>query len=68
MSPDDVPLIGRCDNFDNLYVNGGHGSKGWTLAFGSAALLAQVIDNDNHQKTEKEKQGIDPEPYSPNRF
>jgi D-amino-acid dehydrogenase len=65
VSADDVPLIGRCDNFDNLFVNCGHGSKGWTLAFGSAALLANVIN----QKTEiKGIYGIDSELYSPNRF
>jgi D-amino-acid dehydrogenase len=28
----------------NLYAITGHGSKGWTLAFGSAALLADIID------------------------
>ena len=27
----------------NLYVNTGHGSKGWTLAFGSIKLLADLI-------------------------
>lgn len=60
MSADDVPLIGRCGNFDNLFVNCGHGSKGWTLAFGSAALLANVVNETADQ--------IDAEPYSPNRF
>ena len=28
----------------NLYAITGHGSKGWTLAFGSAVLLADIID------------------------
>ncbi|CAF0781211.1 unnamed protein product [Adineta steineri] len=65
VSADDVPLIGRCDNFDNLFVNCGHGSKGWTLAFGSAALLANVI---NQKEYIKESEDINPEPYSPNRF
>ena len=27
----------------NLYVNTGHGSKGWTLTFGSIKLLADLI-------------------------
>ena len=30
----------------NLYVNTGHGSKGWTLAFGSVRLLADIISGD----------------------
>ncbi|CAF1080885.1 unnamed protein product [Rotaria sordida] len=65
VSADDIPLIGLCDDFDNLFVNCGHGSKGWTLAFGSAALLANIIN----QKSNKEgSEDIDPEPYSPNRF
>jgi len=65
VSADDVPLIGRCGNFDNLFVNCGQGSKGWTLAFGSAALLANVI---NQKPSIKGAEEIDSEPYSPNRF
>ncbi|CAF4785083.1 unnamed protein product [Rotaria sp. Silwood1] len=65
VSADDVPLIGSCDNFDNLFVNCGHGSKGWTLAFGSAALLANIINQKPYKEGDK---NIDPEPYSPNRF
>lgn len=42
VTADDVPLIGRT-KIRNLYVNAGHGSKGWTLSFGSAALLADEI-------------------------
>ena len=44
----------------NFYTNTGHGSKGWTLSFGSTKLLADIIDG----KTP----AIDPEPYSPTRF
>ncbi len=43
-TPDDVPIIGRVDS-DNLYVNAGHGSLGWTLALGSAAILLEAIRN-----------------------
>jgi len=60
VSADDVPLIGRCNNFDNLFVNCGHGSKGWTLAFGSARILSDVINQRNN--------AIDVQVYSPNRF
>ncbi|KAI9911561.1 hypothetical protein PsorP6_009879 [Peronosclerospora sorghi] len=42
VTADDVPLIGRTKT-RNLYVNAGHGSKGWTLSFGAGALLADEI-------------------------
>ncbi len=42
-TPDDLPMIGRA-GAENLYVNAGHGSLGWTLAFGAAeALLAHSL-------------------------
>ena len=41
-TPDDLPMIGRA-GAENLYVNAGHGSLGWTLAFGSAESLLQTI-------------------------
>ena len=41
VSADDVPLIGQT-KLANLYLNTGHGSKGWTYSWGSAVLLAQV--------------------------
>ena len=33
----------------NLYANTGHGSKGWTLSFGSVQLLADIIDGKQPQ-------------------
>ncbi|MEO8243604.1 MAG: FAD-dependent oxidoreductase [bacterium] len=41
-TPDDLPMIGQA-GADNLFVNAGHGSLGWTLAFGSAEILLQKI-------------------------
>ncbi len=41
-TPDDLPMIGRAGE-QNLFVNAGHGSLGWTLAFGSAEVLLQAI-------------------------
>ncbi len=41
-TPDDLPMIGQAGAL-NLYVNAGHGSLGWTLAFGSAERLLQVV-------------------------
>jgi len=41
-TPSGVPLI-SASPVKNLYLNVGHGSLGWTLAHGSASLLAQLI-------------------------
>jgi D-amino-acid dehydrogenase len=41
-TPNNVPVIGRT-RFRNLYLNTGHGTLGWTLACGSASLLADVV-------------------------
>ena len=41
-TPTGVPIIGRSP-IKNLYLNVGHGALGWTLACGSAALLAQQV-------------------------
>ena len=41
-TPSNVPLIGR-QRYDNLWLNTGHGTLGWTLACGSAAALTDLI-------------------------
>ncbi|MBU6500056.1 MAG: FAD-dependent oxidoreductase, partial [Rhodospirillales bacterium] len=41
-TPNDLPRIGRT-RVDNLLLNTGHGSLGFTLAAGSARLLADVV-------------------------
>ena len=41
-TPNNVPVIGRT-RFANVYMNTGHGTLGWTLACGSAALIADLI-------------------------
>ena len=38
-----VPLIGR-SRYENLFLNTGHGTLGWTLACGSASALADIVD------------------------
>ena len=43
MTPDGPPLIGL-GRHDNLYYNTGHGHVGWTMACGSARVLADLID------------------------
>ncbi|AOF81446.1 ketopantoate reductase PanE/ApbA family protein [Methyloversatilis sp. RAC08] len=42
-TPGNVPLIGR-SRIPGLWYNTGHGSLGWTLACGSARLLADLVD------------------------
>ena len=51
LSPDDCPFIGRALPYKNLYVNAGHGSKGWTMSVGSAWLLYRIA---TRQPTELE--------------
>lgn len=41
-TPDDLPMIGRA-GLENLFVNAGHGSLGWTFAFGSAERLLDAV-------------------------
>ena len=42
-TPDDLPMIGAA-GAQNLFVNAGHGSLGWTLALGSAAILTEQVE------------------------
>ncbi len=41
-TPSNVPYIGK-SHFNNLYLNTGHGTLGWTHACGSAAALADIV-------------------------
>lgn len=42
-TPSGVPLLGASP-IPNLWLNTGHGTLGWTMACGSAAALADLID------------------------
>ncbi|WP_407049634.1 D-amino acid dehydrogenase [Methyloraptor flagellatus] len=42
MTPDGTPIIGGT-KFGNLWLNTGHGTLGWTMACGSASVLADLI-------------------------
>jgi len=42
MTPDNVPILGPTP-FDNLFLNTGHGTLGWTMSNGSARVLADLI-------------------------
>jgi D-amino-acid dehydrogenase len=41
-TPNNVPVIGRT-RLNNLYLNTGHGTLGWTLACGSGSVLADLV-------------------------
>ncbi len=42
MTPDGTPVIGAT-RYANLYLNTGHGTLGWTMACGSARVLADLV-------------------------
>ncbi|OHC62667.1 MAG: amino acid dehydrogenase [Rhodocyclales bacterium GWA2_65_20] len=53
-TPGNVPLVGRA-RFDNLFLNTGHGTLGWTMACGSGKLLADLVAGRRPE--------VDPAPY-----
>ena len=59
MTPDGPAIIGRGPR-ENLFLNTGHGTFGWTLSAGSADLIAQLIDG--------EPASINLDPFRPGRF
>jgi D-amino-acid dehydrogenase len=59
MSMDGVPIIGAT-SLGNLFINTGHGHLGWTMAAGSAQLLADQMLG--------EAPAIDPAPFELARF
>ncbi|MBE9603436.1 D-amino acid dehydrogenase [Acetobacteraceae bacterium H6797] len=42
MTPDGTPVIGPT-RYDNLFLNTGHGTLGWTMSCGSGRLLADLV-------------------------
>jgi D-amino-acid dehydrogenase len=42
MTPDGTPIIGGT-KYDNLWLNTGHGTLGWTMSCGSAQLIADLM-------------------------
>lgn len=42
-TPDGTPIIGAAPGFKNLWLNTGHGTLGWTMACGSARLIADLM-------------------------
>jgi len=42
-TPDGPPILGRTP-YQNLFLNTGHGTLGWTQAAGSASIVADIIE------------------------
>jgi D-amino-acid dehydrogenase len=42
MTPDSTPIVGATP-LANLFLNTGHGTLGWTMACGSAAVIADLV-------------------------
>lgn len=55
-SPDNIPVIGRHPDYDNVFINAGHYRYGLTMAPAAAELLADLMEG----KTP----ALDPTPYS----
>lgn len=53
MTPDGTPLVGASP-VDNLFLNTGHGTLGWTMAFGSARLIADLISGHKPEITHED--------------
>jgi D-amino-acid dehydrogenase len=44
MTPDGTPIIGKASEmYNNVWLNTGHGTLGWTMAAGSAQVLADLL-------------------------
>ena len=42
LTPDGVPIIGETP-YENLYLNTGHGTLGWTMCAGSGKIIADLV-------------------------
>jgi D-amino-acid dehydrogenase len=59
MTPDGTPVVGPTP-YDNLFLNTGHGTLGWTMSCGSGQLLADVI---NQQRPDIDLEGLTMQRY-----
>jgi D-amino-acid dehydrogenase len=59
-TPDGLPLIGRSDGCDNLYLATGHAMLGITLAPATGEIVASLVTGEQSQ--------YQIEPFSPSRF
>ncbi len=59
LTPDGVPVIGAT-RLNNLYINSGHGTLGWTMGCGSGRVMADLVSGRDP--------GIDLNGFRPDRF
>lgn len=62
MTPDGTPIVGKT-GYDNLFLNTGHGTLGWTMSMGSAHVIADLI---SQKPTEIDSAGLNMARYSNN--
>ena len=43
MTPDSVPVLGET-KYDNLILNSGHGTLGWTMSLGTSKYVADIVN------------------------
>jgi D-amino-acid dehydrogenase len=60
MTPDGTPILGR-GRLDNLFINSGHGTLGWTMACGSARIIADLVSG---RTPEVDMTALGPERYA----
>jgi D-amino-acid dehydrogenase len=48
--PNSIPLICEAKKYDNLLLNTGHGSLGWTLAAASGKILSDLASNQKDER------------------
>jgi D-amino-acid dehydrogenase len=58
MTPDGPPLLGR-GRHRNLFFNAGHGHMGWTMAFGTARIVTDLVAG---RRPEHDLAGLGPRP------
>ncbi|WEV48000.1 D-amino acid dehydrogenase [Acinetobacter sp. ESL0695] len=59
MTPDGTPIIGPT-KYNNLFLNTGHGTLGWTMACGSGKLISDIVLN---QTTDISTEGLSLQRY-----
>ena len=58
MTPDGRPIVGR-GRHTNLFLNVGHGHMGWTMAFGTARIVTDLMAG---RKPDHDPEGLTPRP------
>jgi D-amino-acid dehydrogenase len=60
MTPDGPPVLGA-GRHRNLFLNAGHGHMGWTMAFGTARIVADLVAG---RKPDLDLDGLGPRPVA----